>query len=674
MRHGKKVAVVIPALNEERSIAKVIGQIPLWADKIVVADNGSVDSTAAVAMASGRAEVVDVPERGYGAACLGGIAAAGSADIFVFLDADLSDYPERMALLVDPLADGVADLCLGSRRLGLAQRGALTLQQKFGNGLACTLMKLIWGATYTDLGPFRAVCSEALRKLKMQDRNYGWTIEMQVRALRNGLRIMEVPADYRHRIGVSKVSGTVRGVIGAGSKILYVIFREAFRGLIATWRTRGRRRLIVFSRFPTPGRAKTRLISVLGEAGASRVQRLLTARTVTLARRLIKFPSLELEICFDGGSRTAIKQWLGTGVSYVHQADGNLGERMHSALERALAEGACSSVLIGTDLPELSEEVLRAAFAKLEDNDVVLGPAGDGGYYLVGLRRSAHHIFSGIDWSTPRVFEQTVARVGEAGLSLGLTSKLDDLDNPDSLFHAEAASGLLLSGPGARLISVVVPTLNERECLPRVLAPVLAAGPGVEVIVADGGSRDGTLELVHSLGLRVLNCKRGRAVQMNAGASAAAGEYLLFLHADTLLPTGFDHLVRSTLEHPDISVGAFRLDLDSDHAGLRAIERTTWFRCRVMGLPFGDQALFVRNGDFRRIGGFPEIELMEDYELVRRLAGCGRVEVLDQPVLSSARRWLARGFWRTTVENQLAVLGHKLGVDTRRLARLCGRS
>ena len=118
MRHGKKVAVVIPALNEERSIAKVIGQIPLWADKIVVADNGSVDSTAAVAMASGRAEVVDVPERGYGAACLGGIAAAGSADIFVFLDADLSDYPERMALLVDPLADGVADLCLATAGAG----------------------------------------------------------------------------------------------------------------------------------------------------------------------------------------------------------------------------------------------------------------------------------------------------------------------------------------------------------------------------------------------------------------------------------------------------------------------------------------------------------------------------------------------------------------------------
>jgi uncharacterized protein len=674
MRHGKKVAVVIPALNEERSIGAVVEQIPEWVDNIFVVDNGSTDNTATAALDSGKAEVVNQPERGYGAACLAGIAAAGSADIIVFLDADLSDYPARMALLVDPLADGEADLCLGSRRLGLAQRGALTLQQKLGNSLACALMKLFWGATYTDLGPFRAICSEALCKLSMRDRNYGWTIEMQVRALQGGLRVLEVPVDYRPRIGVSKVSGTVRGVIGAGSKILYVIFREALRGLIASWRARSRKRLIVFSRFPTPGRAKTRLISALGEAGASRVQRLLTTRTVALARRWKRFPELELEVCYDGGSRAAIKRWLGAGVSYVHQAGGNLGARMHSALERALADGAGAAVLIGTDLPELSEEVLRSAFIKLEDNDVVLGPAGDGGYYLVGLRLSARHIFTGIEWGSPHVFEQTVARVSEAGLSLGLTAKLADLDNPDDLFHAEAASGLLLQGPSAGLISVVVPTLNERENLPRVLAPVLAVGSGVEVIVADGGSGDGTLELARALGLRVLNCPRGRAAQMNAGAAAAAGEYLLFLHADTLLPAGFDQLVRNTLEHPDITVGAFRLDLDAQHAGLRVIERTTWFRCRVMGLPYGDQALFVRAGDFRRIGGYPEIGMMEDYELVRRLASSGRVEVLDQPVLSSARRWLARGFWRTTVENQLAILGHELGVVSGRLARLCGRS
>ncbi len=673
MRHAKRIAVVIPAFNEERSITKVVEQIPLWVDKIIVADNGSSDNTAQAALATGRAEVVTRSERGYGAACLAGIEAAGDADIVVFLDADLSDYPSRMALLVDPVAGGSAELCLGSRRLGLARRGALTLQQKFGNSLACTLMKLFWGATFTDLGPFRAISAEALRKLKMCDRNYGWTIEMQVKAIRQGLRTLEVPVDYRRRIGISKVSGTVRGAIGAGGKIIYVILREAARTLAARLSVREKKRLIVFSRFPTPGRAKTRLIGKLGEAGACRVQRLLTVRTLALARRLVEFPTLELEVCFEGGSRAAIKRWLGAGVSYVRQPRGGLGARMHSALERALADGARSAVLIGTDLPELSEEVLRSAFARLEDNDVVLGPAGDGGYYLVGLRRSAPSLFTGVQWSTPRVFEQTVARVGEAGLSLGLTAKLADLDDPDDLPHAETASGLLLDGPGSRLISVVMPTLNERNNLPGTLAPVLAAGDGLEVIVADGGSEDGTAELARDLGLRVLNCPRGRAVQMNAGAAAAAGEYLLFLHADTLLPPGFDTLVRRTLEHPDISAGAFRLDLDADHAGLRMIERTTWFRCRVMGLPFGDQALFVRTGDFKLIGGFPEIGIMEDYELVRRLGSLGRVEVLDVPVLSSARRWLARGFWRTTLENQLAVLGHELGVQPARLARRCGR-
>ncbi len=673
MRHGKTVAVVIPAFNEERSIGKVIEQIPLWADQIIVADNGSTDSTTQVALDSGRAKVVAQPERGYGAACLAGIAAAGDADIIVFLDADLSDYPARMALLVDPVADGRAELCLGSRRMGLARSGAITLQQKLGNTLACTLMKLFWGATYTDLGPFRAIDARALGKLKMRDRNYGWTIEMQVKAICQGLRTLEVPADYRCRIGVSKVSGTVRGVIGAGGKILYVIFREAFRGLAARCSIPEKKRLIVFSRFPTPGRAKTRLIGTLGKVGASRVQRLLTQQTLAVARKLIDFPSLELEVCYEGGSREAMKRWLGAGVSYVRQAPGDLGARIHSALERALADGARSAVLIGTDLPELSGEILRSAFDKLERHDVVLGPASDGGYYLVGLRLGARSLFDGIDWSTPRVFEQTVARVGEAGLSLGLTAKLADLDSPDGLPHAEATSGLTLQGTGSKLISVIVPTLNERDHLPRTLAPVLAAGDAVEVVVADGGSSDGTAELASSLGIRVLNCQPGRAMQMNAGASVAAGEYLLFLHADTLLPNNFDQLVRHTLEHPDVSLGAFRLDLDADHPGLRVIERTTWFRSRVMGIPYGDQALFVRAEDFRRIGGFPEIELMEDYELVRRLGSYGRVEVLDTPVLSSARRWHQRGFWRNTVENQLAILGHELGVEPGRLAQLCGR-
>jgi hypothetical protein len=168
---------------------------------------------------------------GYGQACLTAIAALPPVDVVVFLDGDASDDPSEMAGLVGPIARGEADLVLGSRTLGRRERGALTPQQIFGNWLACTLIRLIWGVRFTDLGPFRAIGSDALARLAMSDTDYGWTVEMQVRAARQGLRCLERPAAYRRRIGVSKVSGTLRGVVLAGTKILWVIGREAMSSL-----------------------------------------------------------------------------------------------------------------------------------------------------------------------------------------------------------------------------------------------------------------------------------------------------------------------------------------------------------------------------------------------------------------------------------------------------------
>lgn len=227
MRDNSKVAVIIPALNEEAAIGGVVAAIPAWVDDIIVVDNGSTDGTAALAREAG-ARVIREPRRGYGAACLAGIVALTDPDIIVFMDGDGSDVPQEMALLVDPLVQDQADLVIGSRVLGARETGALTLQARFGNWLACRLIQLFWGKSYTDLGPFRAVRRRALSGLEMQDRDYGWTVEMQVKAVRRGLRVMETPVSYRRRIGASKISGTVRGVLGAGIKILYIIFREAF--------------------------------------------------------------------------------------------------------------------------------------------------------------------------------------------------------------------------------------------------------------------------------------------------------------------------------------------------------------------------------------------------------------------------------------------------------------
>ena len=194
-------------------------------DVVVVVDNGSTDATRLRAAEAG-AKVVSESRRGYGQACLAGLAAVHS-DVVVFLDGDYSDYPEEMADLVRPIVDGEADLVIGSRTRGQRQKGALLPQQRFGNALATGLIRLLFGVAYSDLGPFRAIRADALRRLRMADRNFGWTVEMQVKAARIGLRIAEVPVRYRKRIGQSKVSGTLSGTFRAGYKIIWTILRHA---------------------------------------------------------------------------------------------------------------------------------------------------------------------------------------------------------------------------------------------------------------------------------------------------------------------------------------------------------------------------------------------------------------------------------------------------------------
>lgn len=226
-----KTAVVIPARNEADNIAQVLADIP-EGPRIVVVDNGSQDATAARARAAG-ADVVAEPIAGYGRACLAGIAALADAppDIVVFLDADYSDDPTQMPALTAPILAGAADLVIGSRRLGHCAPGAMTPVQRFGNWLAPTLIRLIWGASFTDLGPFRAIRYDALRALDMRDQDFGWTVEMQVKAAQRSLRCVETAVDYRRRLtGRSQISGTLRGAARAGFKILWVILRASLGG------------------------------------------------------------------------------------------------------------------------------------------------------------------------------------------------------------------------------------------------------------------------------------------------------------------------------------------------------------------------------------------------------------------------------------------------------------
>lgn len=218
-------------------------------------------------------------------------------------------------------------------------------------------------------------------------------------------------------------------------------------------------------------------------------------------------------------------------------------------------------------------------------------------------------------------------------------------------------------------ISIIIPTLNEAKTIAQTLTSTQQGANNVEVIVVDGGSEDNTRAIAQSLGVKVLSTTTGRATQMNVGAKVATGDILLFLHADTHLPAEFDTLVRTTLTQPGFIAGAFALRIDATLISLRLIEWGVNWRSRWLQMPYGDQAIFLKSVVFQKMGGFPELPLMEDFELMRQLRRLGRVAIVPVPVLTSARRWLKQGVFKTTLMNQIAIVAYLLGVSPERIQR-----
>lgn len=658
------VAVVLPALNEEEAIAHVLKAIPSWVSQVVVVDNGSTDRTAEVAAACG-AQVVREPRRGYGAACLAGLAALREPHVVVFVGGDHSDDPREMELLVTPILRDEADMVIGSRVLGNVEKGALSLPQRFGNALSSTLIRWIWRVPCTDLGPFRAVRFDALRRLAMNDLGYGWTVQMQARAAHMGLRMIEVPVSYRRRIaGTSKISGTIRGTLGAGTKILGMIAREAMGGGRVLSQ---RRRLLVFTRFPEPGTTKTRLIPALGPERAATLQQEMTHHAMDVVRDWQNDPGNEVEVRFAGGSRPLMEAMFGPDMHYVEQGEGVLGERLIRAAEDAFKTGCGQVVIIGCDCPEIDVSLLRQAFEYLRTHDVVLGPATDGGYYLIGIRPPVPRLFQDIAWGTDCVFRQTQERAEELGLAVACLPPRSDVDEPADLqvwHRVQQRRGQVERSPR---ISIIIPVLNEAESLPAAIASV-GRVERTEVIVVDGGSTDDTIAVARSLRARVIEASRGRASQMNAGAAAARGQILLFLHADTRLPFGWADQVASVLARQGVVAGAFRLAFDAVSPALRFIEHAANLRSTLLGKPYGDQAVFLPRAVFQRVGGFRDLPVMEDYDLICRLRRLGRIGIAPLAAITSARRWLDAGILRTTLLHQLVILGWHMGVSASRLA------
>ena len=490
-------------------------------------------------------------------------------------------------------------------------------------------------------------------------------------------------------------------------------------------------RVVVFSRYPVAGTTKTRLVPAVGEDGAAFLQRRMTEELLSQLQTWSRATGAALvEMRHYGGSRADMQGWLGRrfrGADALFMraqlATGGLGNKIAEAFDSAFREGAQRVCVVGCDIPALSHEEIEAAFAALSGGaDMVLGPALDGGYYLVALSRATaggamdrdrlEALFDGekIAWGTETVRVQQLEVAAALGLrSTVLERKLSDVDELEDLPAAEEALGLGQRQLTRPAVSVVIPTLNEGssiEACVRTLVDRAARcdkGQGEpallhlsQIVISDGGSKDDTVRIARGLvqaewwpkradgetvKLLVVEGEAGRGAQLSRGTAAATSEVLLFLHADTVPPKLFDATAVQTLLPPGVAAGAFRFALDVCEAEppswwarcqLAALEWGTNVRATARELPYGDQGLFVLRSTLDRVGGWrADFPLLEDLELVQRLSSTeGRVVIAPgEPALTSARRWLKHGICYVTAFNQLVLLRYACGSTPEELAR-----
>jgi rSAM/selenodomain-associated transferase 2/rSAM/selenodomain-associated transferase 1 len=420
------------------------------------------------------------------------------------------------------------------------------------------------------------------------------------------------------------------------------------------------RSLIIFTRYPEPGKVKTRVIPALGQEGAASLQKAMIEHTLRWAKSLSqKMPDL-VEVRFEGGSRRLMKEWLGAGLSYVPQGEGDMGERMAQAFQENFQRKKGKVVLVGTDIPQLTAFHVRIAFKALKRHEMVIGPSVDGGYYLIGLKEMVPELFKSISWGTATVYEDTMEKAEKLGLSVKSLEPLQDVDIPEDLPVWEKAS--------SQYLSIIIPTLNEERHLSHTLEHI-GPIPQSEVLVVDGGSKDNTSQIAEEWGARVITSKPSRGVQMNVGASEASGDVFLFLHADTILPGNFSSLVRKVMLNPEIAGGSFAWKVYPGSPLFKFIEKTVNWRTRFFHLPYGDQAIFVKASLFRELGGYDDIPLMEDVNFIRRLRKHGKLAFIQVPVVTSPRRYETLGPMRTVLRNKIILLGYCLRVPPTRLAR-----
>jgi rSAM/selenodomain-associated transferase 2/rSAM/selenodomain-associated transferase 1 len=431
-------------------------------------------------------------------------------------------------------------------------------------------------------------------------------------------------------------------------------------------------RVVMLARYPRLGEVKTRLVPPLTAEKALDLHDRLARHTLRSLLAVQATGEARAEVRTDAAFARVAYDWLGRGFSARYQGEGDLGDRIRLAFGESFARGDERVVVVGSDCPRLTAGHIRDALTRLDGVDVVLGPADDGGYYLVALakpraKKSVPVLFSGVEWGTGSVLARTLAICEKNGLTWALLEQLPDVDRPEDVEAAEVALTAYTLPADAR-VSVVIPALDDAELVGAAIASVQAAGAS-EVIVGDGGSRDRTREIAEKAGARVVESPPGRAAQMNAGAAMATGEILLFLHADTVLPANAAMLARDVLGTPGTVAGAFDFAVPPTARWSQLISAVGRWRARATGRPYGDQGLFLSAGVFRELGGFPDLPTMEDLEMVMRLQRLGRIAILRERAITSARAWERNGLVRTTVVNLTGILAYRLGADPDRVAR-----
>lgn len=434
--------------------------------------------------------------------------------------------------------------------------------------------------------------------------------------------------------------------------------------------------LIVFTRYPEPGKTKTRLIPALGAEGAAALQKQMTEHTLATIRQLQNSHdfgenSIVVDVRFAGGDTFLMQKWLGTTWHYTPQGVGDLGDRLVRAFSHAFEQGAHAAIAIGIDCPDISADLLNTAFRQLDTIDVVLGPANDGGYYLIGLSTLMPDLFQGIHWGTEIVLQQTLSRATEINRGVAQLQPLADVDRPEDLSIWEEA--LITSSLNiAPQLSIIIPVINEEHrigsLLERLAAVDDSAMNDIEIIVVDGGSHDNTVATAQSFNVCLLDSSPGRAHQMNTAAQIAKGDVLLFLHADTVLPENFHAIILETLAHPHVVAGAFELKIQGNTPTLRLVELGVKWRSHLFQMPYGDQGLFLKRTMFEDIGGFSDLPIMEDFDLIQRLKRKGQIVIAPAAVTTSGRRWEKLGVFKTTMINQAVIWGYLCGISPTRLA------